>query len=235
MVWESEADARWNVYFGAAERYYRAHGDLMVASDHCEDGVELGKWLGKLRTMYKKGKFDVLLSPEHVRALERIGMCWNLDRYDWECNFAEAKEFYLQNKNLDVPAGSKLATWLVRQRRVYAGKVVGAAPLSKGQIRKLESIGVSWETKSDANWQKGYSEAVEYFNGHGNLVMATNYVSPDGFKLGQWLNGHRLLSNGKTITKVTPERKALLDKLGFIWDRRQAAAAAGAANEKRVE
>jgi hypothetical protein len=102
---------------------------------------------------------------------------------------------------------------------VYAGKVVGAASLTKGQIQKLESIGIKWDSKSDISWFNGYREAVGYFNDHGNLVMATNYVSPDGFKLGQWLNGHRLLSNGKTVTKVTPKRKALLDELGFIWDR----------------
>ena len=88
-----------------------------------------------------------------------------------------------------TPDGYSLGNWIFTQRKVYAGLQYGN--LSQGRIKKLEQIGMVWNSVRDASWQR-YFEAVKlYREEHGNLDIKANYVSPDGIKLGSWLSNLR--------------------------------------------
>jgi hypothetical protein len=48
---------------------------------------------------------------------------------------------------------------------------------------------------------------------HGNCRVPIGHESPDGYRLGEWVNNARV-NRGK----ISAERKVRLDELGFIWD-----------------
>lgn len=63
-----------------------------------------------------------------------------------------------------------------------------------------------------------YDVAAAYYHEHGNLNVL-EYVTPDGVLLGKWVARQRYayLNPDRSSARVTPERKALLDKLGMVW------------------
>ena len=62
-------------------------------------------------------------------------------------------------------------------------------------------------------WDRGYTEALAYYEEHGNLNVPAGYVSSTGYKLGSWIADRR--EKGKE--KHSAERQKQLDKLGMIW------------------
>ena len=100
-----------------------------------------------------------------------------------------------------------LAKWATRQRT--------KAQLSDEQIDLLYSIGYSWETrqeKDNAAWNATLERLATYKRIHGHSSVPQTYISNP--ELGTWVANQRRLDKQK---KVTPERKAKLDELGFVW------------------
>ena len=60
-----------------------------------------------------------------------------------------------------------------------------------------------------------------YYHEHGNLNVPSEYVTPDGVLLGKWVARQRYayLNPDRSSARVTPERKALLDELGMVWEK----------------
>lgn len=76
MVWGSVQEDRWMRWYGAAKRYYQAHGDLAVRKDYVtEDGQALGVWLVNQRACHRRGDRRAM-SPLRFRLLDEIGMRW---------------------------------------------------------------------------------------------------------------------------------------------------------------
>ena len=98
----------------------------------------------------------------------------------WDLMYEQAKIYYEQNGNLDVPKryftpeGYSLGLWLLTQRRVYNGTVNGI--LTQVQIDKLNEIGMRWESKSDVSWEKYYESAKRYYEANGDLQPKALYV-----------------------------------------------------------
>lgn len=141
----------------------------------------------------------------------------------WDIMFEQAKKYYDENGNLDVPKryftpeGYALGSWLMTQRRVYKGEVNGN--LTQVQIDRLNSIGMRWESASDIAWERYYASAQTYYNEHGDLNVPSNYVDDEGVKLGQWICGLRSNRNGtaKNVKPLTDEQIARLDAIGMRW------------------
>lgn len=73
MVW-NKLDYTWNKNYNLAEKYYKENGNLLIPHNYYIENFSLGMWIYKLRYKYKNGK----LSEEKIKALEKIGMVWNL-------------------------------------------------------------------------------------------------------------------------------------------------------------
>jgi len=69
-----------------------------------------------------------------------------------------------------------------------------------------------------ASWDLMYEKAVEFHKEYGNLDVPTNYITPDGYSLGTWLQVQRRVYNGYVDGILTPERIEKLDKLGMRWE-----------------
>jgi len=71
-----------------------------------------------------------------------------------------------------------------------------------------------WKNRSDlqALWKKRYGQLLEYHSTHNHVNVPQRY-SPNP-ELGRWVKDQRAFRRNNKLSK---ERIALLDKLGFIW------------------
>ena len=104
-------------------------------------------------------------------------------------------------------------------RKIRSGRLNGAAPLTEAQIERLDAIHMDWLDTYTRQWEYGYKQALAYHREFGTLEVPAGYVNANGFPLGRWLKNHVEVNSqtGRTAIKVTPERRAKLDALGFKW------------------
>ncbi|MCI9229133.1 MAG: DEAD/DEAH box helicase family protein [Dorea sp.] len=233
MVWGSYRDLSWERYYKEAKDYYEKYGDLNTnVNTRTDSGIRLGSWICQLRTYRKSGIQRGYLTEERVKALDEIGMIWDVPDYLWEENYAECLRYYREHGNLNIPnaycspKGLKIGGWIRRQRLLRRGSrsdggdgIIGengggtGAGLTKEQIARLDSIGMVWKTKPEQQWEKGCAEASAYYKEHGNLNVPAGYVSPTGYKLGSWIADRR----EKGREKHSLERQRQLDEIGMVW------------------
>jgi hypothetical protein len=141
----------------------------------------------------------------------------------WEMMYGFAKQYYQLHGDLEVPKrhktaeGYSLGSWLMTQRKVYAGESYGK--LDEARIRALEDIGMVWDSVRDLSWQRHFAAAERYRAEHGDLDVKARYVTAEGIRLGAWIANLRTCrKSGIRSTYLTAERIAALDGLGMIWD-----------------
>ena len=219
MRWESVTDRNWERYYSAAKKYSEEHGDLLVPWKYVtEDGIHLANWIVNMRINRKNGIRTGYLTEERIKALDELGMQWDVLDYLFEKNFAAAVEYHRTHGDLNVPVeyvdpdGNRLGAWMARLRMVHAGKIRGS--LSPEQIDRLNQLGMVWGNRNDIRWNEGYQHAVDYYAQHGNLMTYPSYRAPDGYKLGGWVDDQREKYNAG---KMKQERFEKLEKLGMQW------------------
>ncbi len=145
MIWNSK-DNTWETNITLSKIYLETHGDLLIPSDYVIDGIALGKWIANLRNA-KKGRVSMPLTPERIELLNSMNMIWDVNEYQWEIQFAEAKSYYETEGNLRIPVryvsnGLNIGSWLKNQK---AAKKRGK--LCAERIEKLETIGIEWRNE----------------------------------------------------------------------------------------
>jgi superfamily II DNA or RNA helicase len=144
---------------------------------------------------------DKLTQSIDVEILETLGVSWD----HW---FGLLLRFRKQNGHCRVPEkhreeGLKLGVWVLNQKK--------RAILSPDRIKRLSSIGFSWDSRDDS-WEESFNALKEFHKKEGHFV-----VPPDleiwGRKLITWVRTQRIRK-----ALLSPERIALLDSLGFVWD-----------------
>lgn len=141
----------------------------------------------------------------------------------WDLMYLHAKEYYEQNGNLEVPKrfktkdGYSLGHWIQTQKKVRAGECYGI--LGDDRIKKLDEIGMIWESRSDFRWSRYYTAAKKYRENFGNLDVNCKYVNEEGVRLGAWIcNLRSSFKNGNYSSYLTEEHIRELNELGMIWD-----------------
>ena len=142
----------------------------------------------------------------------------------WQTMFEQAKKYYLENGDLEVPArfitndGYSLGHWIYNQRAVRKGQQTGN--LSEEQIEKLNSIGMRWDLYTDYSWEKNFNAAKDYYEKNGHLDVPSRFVTRDGLPLGAWLSSLRTWeSSGIHPKYLSAERKKQLESIGMIWSK----------------
>lgn len=140
----------------------------------------------------------------------------------WQTMFEQAKKYYSENGDLEVPArfitndGYSLGYWIYNQRAVRKGQQTGN--LSEEQIEKLNSIGMRWDLYTDYSWEKNFNAAKNYYEKNGHLDVPSRFVTRDGLPLGAWLSSLRTWeSSGIHPKYLSAERKKQLESIGMIW------------------
>lgn len=217
-----EMEARWEVLCQAAADAAAKEGTLELPRSYTiHSGVPVGKWL-ELQRQVQAGQRPGRLTAEQAAKLEKLGIRWN-HRLEaaWEKGFASAQKYRTEHGDLLVPVRYRdkndfaLGEWIVYNRQRYLG-----GNLTQNRIERLEAIGMVWSTSNDL-WEQNYAAATQYYLEHGNLNVPSEYVTPDGVLLGKWVARQRYayLNPDRSSARVTPERKALLDKLGMVWEK----------------
>ncbi len=218
MRWQSKSDENWERHFAAAQAYYREHGNLLVnVRDGKYEGVDLGKWLAQLRTYKKSGIRENYLTPERIQSMEGIGMVWDVPDYLWEQNYHAAVRYHREHGDLDVPYyyvnsdGVKLGVWIANIRFARRNEGTGRAELTKEQTARLDELGMIWENRNNAIWERSYAEACRYQKKYGNLNIPVAYVTEDGCHLGRWIRKQKNTWN----TGLSKERRKKLEAIGI--------------------
>lgn len=217
--WNHRLEAAWEKGFASAQKYRTEHGDLLVPVRYRDkNDFALGEWIVYNRQRYLGGN----LTQNRIERLEAIGMVWSTSNDLWEQNYAAATQYYLEHGDLEVPikyetpSGFGLGVWLGAQRAAHK-----AGELPQEQVARLDALGMDWTNRNDRKWMSLYDVAAAYYHEHGNLNVPSEYVTPDGVLLGKWVARQRYayLNPDRSSARVTPERKALLDKLGMVWEK----------------
>lgn len=219
MIWDERTELAWKRGLEHAKAYFKEHGNLLISFKYkSPDGFLLGQWVAVKRRERTGGA----LSEDKIRQLDALGMAWNAVSAKWERGYAEAVAYYEKYADLEVPtkyitkSGLKLGAWISYQKDAYQQGL-----LSTEQIRRLEQIGMNWGERNYCRWMEQYHAAERYHHEHGNLDVPTGYVTEEGIQLGRWMATlrHARRENSGVRTKLTPERIAMLDAIGMLWEK----------------
>ena len=207
----------WWETFGELERFHTEHGHLDVPSAYrTPSGLALRTWLAGCRRLHRTGA----LPAERARALETLGIDWNPQR-GWERGIAELHRYRREYGTAEVPYdhvaadGFLLGAWLAAQRRRHRDGL-----LTDREETALRAIGIDpadrrrRDRKHEANWSENLTAAQAFRDEHGHLDIAGSYRTPDGRRLGGWLQHCRQYRERGILR---PERVAQLDELGIDW------------------
>lgn len=229
MVWEKYDP--WQERYDLALAYKTEHGDLEIPSVYkTADGVWLGSWVNRQRQALNSGssalsserrKLLRILFKGERRPSDPTADHGTVREANWERNFRSAARYARKYKHLLVPAsyvdsdGVRLGVWISNLRAARKNRP-DSYQVTPAHIKKLNSIGMVWDAR-DAKWGTAYQQAKAYYKAHGNLHAAANYKSDEtGFCLGDWLRRMREWDTTHD-PKLTPERRAMLDKIGMEW------------------
>ena len=229
MVWEKYDP--WQERYDLALAYKTEHGDLEIPSVYkTADGVWLGSWVSRQRQALNSGssalsserrKLLRILFKGERRPSDPAADHGTVREANWERNFRSAARYARKYKHLLVPAsyvdsdGVRLGVWISNLRAARKNRP-DSYQVTPAHIKKLNSIGMVWDAR-DAKWGTAYQQAKAYYKAHRNLPAAANYRSDEtGFCLGDWLRRMREWDTTHD-PKLTPERRAMLDKIGMEW------------------
>jgi len=120
--------------------------------------------------------------------------------------------YYQEHGDIKVPAkyitpsGIKLGSWFKKQKELYAKGL-----LIDERIELLEKYPITWNIFED-EWNKHYAYLKKYYEIFGNSNVPQNYITSDGFKLGDWLSTQRVAYKNGVVSK---RRKKLLKEVDF--------------------
>ena len=150
--WYAEQiDISWQTHFDLVAEYAEKYGIDSIIQGTSYKGKNIGNWVHSQRVSYKDGT----LLPERHSKLIAIGLDFAPALSRWEKAFQLAEKYYTEFHNLNVPNDFvmddfNLGSWVSNQRQVCNGSRTDME-LTPEQIKRLESIGMVWQTTGASN------------------------------------------------------------------------------------
>lgn len=145
-----ENDRKWLNMFEQLKLYKLEHGDCLVPSDYLPNR-RLSRWVKQQRYFYHKSQSSnsFCMSEKRRDMLTGLGFEWSCHDLAWNQRFEELKMYKKKNGHCLVPArygaNPKLGRWVNNQRvRYHSNKSGNRGELLNERVKKLESIGFSW-------------------------------------------------------------------------------------------
>ena len=180
----------------------------------------LSTWCMRQRKRYKQGQ----LSPERVARMEAAGFRWDYDRgmEEWMDMYRELQQFHQEHGHTRLtsttPGFIRLFAWAQRQRRRHKKGL-----LAEDRVRLLEALGFPWEEPAppraqsaglhEKKWQAKLAELAAFKERYGRCMVPTDW--PKNRKLAVWV---RSQMSQRKHGRLSAERVAALEALGFAWD-----------------
>ena len=212
FVWEPH-QAGHQKALDALTAYQQEHGHGPPEDHVTKDGFRLGTWINASRQNFRNGKLD----PELMVALDALGFVWE-PRQAGHQEGLDAFAAYQQEHGHGPPRdyvtkdGFGLGGWCQRRRadrrRDRLAPDIEAA---------LDALGFVWEPLR-ARQETALATLAAYRAEQGDPSPRATYVTPDGFRLGNWCSSRR---QERRRGQLDPQLEAALDALGFVWDLRE--------------
>jgi superfamily II DNA or RNA helicase len=212
FTWDVRADG-YSRGLAALEAFVAGHGHARVSKDHLtDDGFPLGQWVYNRRRERNLGQ----LSDDRTVQLDALGFSWDPAGEDFTGGLATLAAFVAENGHARVPKdhvtaeGFDLGKWVLERRSAR-----GRGRLTDEQICALDALGFIWVLRDD-NFARGVTALEAFIDEHGHTDVPDKYVTGEGFRLGNWV---RLRRQDRKAGRLSADRIAALDTLGFVWDR----------------
>ncbi len=197
----------WEECFGALTEFYSQYGHTDVPQKLEIGDIKLGQWVVIQRTAYR----ERTLSQERISRLDAANFIWNSNDQKWYQGFASLQQFRDTHGDCLVPIDFilhdfHLGRWVNKQRSQRAN-------LSSDRLRLLDSVNFIWDV-SDLRWNEGFDHLIRYKERVGDCLVPESF-SDGNYDLGRWVGKQR---QTKKRGKLSDDRIAKLDQLGFIWD-----------------
>ncbi|MBF0193187.1 MAG: Helicase associated domain protein [Magnetococcales bacterium] len=214
FVWDLE-QAHWDEMFMLLKEYEKQNKHCTLPEKGLEKGsaIEtLSLWSQEQRSLRRRNR----LHPKRINRLTALGFAWDLKIALWEQMFADFKFFKLTHghgKLTDIyPAKPNLGQWAKSLRRELK-----LGTIDKDRKARLDEAGFVWDLEQAA-WDEQFESLVIYYKKVGHFSLPPNLkASPE---LPGWVKKQRLL---KTKNILNKDRQEKLEKIGFIWDAKEAA------------
>ena len=196
-------ESNWKEMYSKLQVFKENIGHCNVPRNWPEN-QDLSHWVSTQRSRYRNS----LLSADRVERLAQIGFVWDTVQTAWEENFSSLVEFNNNYGHCNVPdkwpSNLRLSHWIGKQRSDWKNQ-----RLSEERIKRLESIGFTWDP-FDALWDQMYSILLEFKKNYGHCDVPNKW--PENTKLSRWTERLRRLW---TEGKLKPERINQLEDIGF--------------------
>jgi superfamily II DNA or RNA helicase len=211
--WDPRTEA-WVTGLAALRGFVAREGHARVPSNHVEDGLRLGSWVGSRRQDHKRGR----LSPARAAELEALpGWTWDKFEGDWAEGLAALHAFVAREGHARVPGDHvegnlRLGEWVKTRRAERRG-----GRLDPGRVAELEALpGWMWDPAAD-RWASALAALRAYAAREGHARVPQSHVEGT-LRLGQWANSRRA---DYRRGGLDPSRAADLEALpGWTWGRR---------------
>ena len=135
----------------------------------------------------------------------------------WKIGLSHLNEYYGSHGHCNVPHryispdGYHLGTWVMYQRIAFKH-----SKLCRERYELLSNLNFRFNVNNrNTMWLNGYNHLIDYFNNCGNVNVPQSYISPDGYRLGQWVFQQRQVFKRN---RLDHERYELLKKIKFSFD-----------------
>ncbi|MCG7522879.1 Helicase associated domain protein [Streptomyces sp. OfavH-34-F] len=205
-------EAAWQRGMAAAERYFAEHGHLDVPQLYDDEtGFALGRWINYARQMYAGKR----LSPLRIKALEAIGMIWDLRKQATERGLAHARLYVEHHGHLAVPADEMIGDyafgrWLVNRRRSARDRAARGLEPDPVEVA-LSDLYPWWNPVWPITWQREYVTALRYQQAGVALEdLPRDFVTDDTEPLGEWIYQQAI-----AFDQLHPDQVQLLLQIGI--------------------
>ncbi len=227
---ELNVPCTWNDNYNKLKEYKMTHGNIDLPTRSRED-KELDRlciWLNQQKSQYnayKDGKKQTYF-PLRVKALESLGIQWNVRDDKWTTNYNKLKEYKEKHGSTKVPTKSypdrNFSNWIATQRYEY--KLLHEnkkSRLSPERIKMLKDIGFVFNV-FDEKWDEMFNALVSFRDMFGHVNIPERYASNPS--LAKWVDRQRMeyqmfISGQKDSKKcrMTDVRIDRLKSLGFAF------------------
>jgi hypothetical protein len=209
-------DKLWHQHCEKLIEFKRKSGHCMVPCAYGQD-KSLGLWVSKQRNHHINNKLGI----DRKERLDEIGFAWKDGRaYNdklWHQQCEKLVEFKRTNGHCVVPnkyeQDKSLGIWVRMQRSIQNNN-----KMRSDRKELLDEIGFAWKDDgthttyktNDKFWHQQYEKLVDFKRKSGHCMVLCAYEQDKS--LGIWVSNQRRNHN-----KMRPDRKKLLDEIGFAW------------------
>ncbi len=226
--------------FNALQTFKRKKGHCNVTACNNTEDPPLANWVSMIRSM-KAGRMipfarpNTKLTEARIAKLDALGFEWTrgpsyhdrLHKFTFDDYVRDLKAYKAKHGDCYVPDlykdNRKLGRWVSKIRAIRAGTKQSVnrpyLNLNEERITELDSIGFKW--RGCKTFDEYMVDLRQFKAKHGHCNVPYRY--PENKSLGSWVGRTRRkklgkeVDNGSPENKLTKERIAQLDKMGFIW------------------